>query len=76
MKKINITVSMPGEIHEKLQSYVGKKKISSFVSMAVKNELDKQINELKMAYKEADKDPDRKKLIEEWDKITLENWNE
>lgn len=66
MKKINITVSMPEDTQKLLYSTIGPKKISAFVSKAVAQALNKEIEELKLAYKEAENDPDRKEVLNDW----------
>ncbi len=74
MKKINVTFSLPSETHKLLRSLVGQRKMSSFVSEAIKQALNEKKDHLKAAYIEAEKDPDRKKSIEEWDALESEGW--
>lgn len=69
MKKINVTFSIPEEINEKLHSLVTKKKLSAFVAETLDKALEEKMEALKRAYAEAEKDPERKKMIEDW-KIT------
>lgn len=74
MKKTNVTFSMPLETHRLLQSLVGKRKMSSFVTDAVDKALETKMEALKQAYIEADSDPDRKKAVKEWSALDVEGW--
>lgn len=63
MKKINVTLSLPVDTHQKLQSLVGRRKMSAFVAQIIDKELDKQVKELKQAYIEAEVDVERQKVV-------------
>ena len=74
MKKINVTFSIPTETHELLHALVGRKKLSSFVTTTLNNALEEKMEALKREYAEAEKDPDRKKTIQEWKVLDTEDW--
>jgi len=74
MKKINVTFSLPEEIHKKLQALVGRRKMSAFVAQAIDKELEKQIHALKQAYIEAEADADRQKVVNDWAVLGMEGW--
>ena len=63
MKKINVTFSIPTETNELLHALIGKKKLSSFVASTLNKALEEKMEALKREYAEAEKDPDRKKLL-------------
>lgn len=73
MKKINVTFSIPSETNDLLHSLVGKNK-SAFVTEALNKALEERMEALKKDYAEAEKDPDRKKTIEEWKSLDTEGW--
>jgi hypothetical protein len=74
MKKVNVTFSIPIETQQLLQSLVGRRKMSSFVAMALDKALIEKIEVLKNAYIEAEKDPSRKEIINDWSSIDFEGW--
>ena len=74
MKKVNVTFSLPSETHKLLQSLVGQRKMSAFVTQVVNQALEKKRQELKQAYIEAEQYPDRKKMIEDWSVLDVEGW--
>lgn len=56
-------------LYDKLKHFVPSKKISKFVSIAITKELEKEEKELIEAYKLAEQDQERQKLLTEWDAI-------
>ncbi len=74
MKKINVTFSIPPETHKLLQSLIERRKMSMFVEQAIYHALQKKLERLKLAYTEAEKDPDRTKTIQEWSSLDTEEW--
>lgn len=74
MKRINVTFSIPAETHELLQSLVGRRKMSSFVSGVLKRALEEKRETLKKAYREAESDTDRIETIEDWGVLDVEGW--
>ena len=74
MKKINVTFSIPEETNERLHALIGRKKLSAFVTVALDNALEDMMESLKKAYAEAERDPDRKKIIEDWKDTETEGW--
>ncbi len=76
MKKINVTFSLPKETVDLMQGLIGRRKLSSFVSEALKKALEEKVEELRNAYIEANTDPDRQETIKAWSKIDGENWHD
>lgn len=74
MKKVNVTFSIPEDTRELLYSLVGQRKMSSFVAQAINKALSEKMDILKRAYKEAEKDPDRLAVIEDWKALDTEDW--
>lgn len=64
-----MSISVQESLYERLKHSIPSKKISKFVSNAISHELERMERELALAYKEAENTPERKQLIEEWDKI-------
>ena len=62
------------ETNELLHALIGKKKLSSFVASTLNKALEEKMEALKREYAEAEKDPDRKKTIEEWKTLDAEGW--
>lgn len=74
MKHINVTFSLPPEIHKALQSLIGRKKMSAFVAEVLSAALAAKKAELKRAYMEAASDDARKELFQEWSSIDTGDW--
>ena len=74
MKKINVTFSIPEDIHKQLQSFVGQRKMSAFVAKLLSEALKRKREVLKQAYIEAENDPDRNEVISDWSGIDGEDW--
>lgn len=69
-KHENITLSFPADLRMLLHTKFPHRGMSSFVAKAVREALEKEsantIKALENAYEEAEKDPSRKKVINEW----------
>jgi hypothetical protein len=74
MKKINVTFSIPDETHKMLHALVEHRKMSAFVTQAINSALSEEKEALKLAYIEADKDPDRKAVLDDWDQLETGDW--
>ncbi len=74
MKKINVTFSLPEDLHKKLQALVGRRKMSGFVAQAIDKELEKQTDALKQAYMQAEADVDRRRVVNDWEVLGMEGW--
>lgn len=74
LKKINVTLSLPVDTHQKLQSLIGRRKMSAFVAQVIDKELDRQVKELKQAYIEAEADAERQKVIRDWSALDGDDW--
>lgn len=69
-----VTFNMPGELHSHLKVFVGPKKMSQFVTQAVREKLEKEELSLRSAYRSAAKDIERVKECAEWDSLDGEGW--
>lgn len=76
MKKVNVTFSIPKETHERLQGLIGRRKMSSFVTMVLNKALEEKMQLLRVAYVQAEEDPDRKEVINDWKVLEGEDWGE
>lgn len=76
MKTINVTFSIPENINVLLHTFVEKRGLSRFVSMAIEKALEEEKRILKAAFKEAEEDPDTKKIISDWSELDGEDWDE
>lgn len=74
MKKINVTFSIPEETNKLLHALVARKTISAFVASTLQKALEEKKQALKKAYAEAEKDPDRKKVLDDWKNLDTEDW--
>lgn len=81
-KHVNITLSFPSDLNALLHAKVSKGEISQYVVRAVRESLEagekNELRKLEAAYEEANKDPDRLELINDWMAIdnedTTEGW--
>ncbi len=76
MKNINVTFSIPEPINALLHSLVEKRGLSRFVTKAIEKALAEEQLKLKIAYSAADKDLDRKEVLEDWSSLESEEWRE
>lgn len=74
MKKINVTFSIPEETNKLLHSLISRRKMSKFVADTLQDALVQKKDMLKKAYAEAEKDADRRKTIEDWKVLDVEDW--
>ncbi len=74
MKKINATFSIPEEMHKRLQSVIGQRKMSNFVVQAIDEALAKKAASLRSAYEAAEKDPARQEVLNDWKVFDGEGW--
>ncbi len=65
-KKINQTFSIPLEISQDLHTYIKKREMSFFVSEAIRKELELKKEDLRKAYRAANKDLGQLEAAE-WD---------
>ena len=76
VKKIKVTFSIPVELNNLLHLMVDRRKLSHFVAQVLKQALSEKKQTLKEAYKEASKDPDRLRIIKEWEVLDGEGWDD
>lgn len=76
MKKTIITVSLPEETKKLLKVLVSPRKRSAFIAEAINEALDEKRNALRAAYREAQDDPGRKEVIEDWSVLDGEDWED
>lgn len=74
-KHQNITLSFPSDLNALLHARVSRRGISQYVAKSVRESLEaderNELLKLEAAYEEANKDPDRLAVIEDWK--TLDN---
>jgi hypothetical protein len=75
-KTVNVTFSIPEDINLLLHSFVEKRGLSKFVTKAIVSALEKEKNDLKAAYRDAEKDPDLMELMDDWAGIDGEDWDD
>ena len=75
-KKVNVTFSIPIEVNALLHSVVEKRGLSEFATKALQKALKEEQNALRTAYAAADRDPDRKKVIDDWSVLDAEGMDE
>ena len=76
MRTKNITLSIPVDLVELLRTRVEKRELSKFVTKALERALQEEAENLKMAYKSANEDPDRLETLRDWADTEFESWNE
>jgi hypothetical protein len=72
MVRLNIT--MEEEVYARLKRKVPPKKISAFISEAVRSQLGPDRKALDAAYRAARKEPWRKTLADDWRRTDTEDW--
>ena len=75
-KKVNVTFSIPVEVNTLLHSVVEKRGLSDFATKALQKALEEEQSSLRQAYAAADRDPDRKKVIDDWSVLDVEGMDE
>ena len=76
MGSVNVTFSIPEELNALLHVTVKRRELSRFVAEAILYAIEHKQNALKSAYDAANKDPDREEVLNDWDSIENEGWNE
>ncbi len=76
MKKVNVTFSIPQETQERLHGLIGRRKMSSFVTTILNKALDEKMQLLRLEYAQAEEDPDRQEVINDWKALDGEDWGE
>lgn len=71
----NISVSLQEDLYESLRYNASSMGISKFVSLALKEKIEKENKILADAYDEASKDKDREEVLKDWDAIGSEVWD-
>ncbi len=74
MKNINVTFSIPPEMHKSLQKLVGRRNMSKFVAKALETALEAKRMELKQEYIEASKDEGHNEAMRDWSALEAEGW--
>ena len=74
MKNVNITFTIPSEMHKYLQKLVGKRNMSKFVAQALEIALQAKKLELNKEFIEAAQDKGHKEAQEDWSILESENW--
>lgn len=76
MKKVNMTFSIPQETAHLMQGLVARRKMSSFVALAIQRALENRIKALEQEYAQANVDPDRIEVIKDWASLEGEPWDD
>jgi predicted DNA-binding protein len=66
-----LSISLEDQLYEKLKQNTPPKKISKFIATIIKQELDKQENELANFYIQAEQNNERNIELNEWDNIDV-----
>lgn len=74
MKNINVTFSIPPEMHKSLQKLVGRRNMSKFVAKALETALETKKLELKKEYIQAADDKGQKEALDDWSALETEGW--
>lgn len=75
MRKMNMTFSIPEDVACLLHTNVEKRGLSLFVTQAIRDALQQEQKELKAAYLAANKDPDRKAVLDDWKVLDHQDWD-
>ncbi len=76
MKRVNVTFSIPKDTHERLHGLIGRRKMSAFVTQILNKALEEKMQQLRIAYAQAEEDPDRQEIINDWKVLDGEDWGE
>jgi metal-responsive CopG/Arc/MetJ family transcriptional regulator len=76
VKNKNVTFSIPDELIEQLRRIVGKRGQSRFVAKAIEKAIEDEIVSLRAAYRAANEDTNRIKVIQDWVVLDNEDWGE
>lgn len=71
---VRLNITMDEEVYVRLKQEVPSKKMSAFITAAVRAKLAPDRNTLDAAYQAARKEPWRKRLADEWGPTETEGW--
>ena len=71
---VRLNITMNNDVYARLKQEVPAKKLSAFISAAVRAQLHPDTNMLDVAYQAARKERWRKVLNEDWQHIDAEGW--
>jgi hypothetical protein len=71
---VRLSIMMDNDVYARLKKEVPSKKLSAFVTGAVRAKLHLDANVLDVAYQAASKEQWRKRLNENWKHIDAEGW--
>ena len=71
---VRLNITMDDDVYERLKKEVPPKKLSAFISGAVRAKLQPDARALNAAYKAANKERWRADLAEEWKHVDGEGW--
>lgn len=74
MRTLSVTVS--DDLYDRIKHNVPSRMISKFVSDAVDVKLKERKNDLYKAYLAASQDRDREEVLQDWDAISTESWED
>ena len=71
-----LSVALADDLYDRIKHAVSPRKVSKFVSEAVEVKLKEQTDDLYKAYVAASQDEDREDILNDWDTINTESWEE
>lgn len=74
MKTLSVTLA--DDLYNRIKHTVPPRRVSKFVSEAVELKLKEQNDGLYKAYLAASQDRDREAILNDWDTINIESWEE
>ena len=71
---VRLNITMDDDVYERLKKDVPPKKLSAFITTAVREKLHPGAKALDAAYRAASKERWRKKLSDDWKDADIEGW--
>lgn len=71
---VRLNITMDDDVYERLKKHVSPKKLSAFITTAVREKLHPGTKDLDAAYRAASKEGWRKPLSDDWKDTDVESW--
>ena len=71
---VRLNITMDDDVYKRLKKDVPPKRLSAFITSAVREKLHPDKRALDAAYKAASKEPWRKQISEDWEDTDVEAW--
>ena len=71
---VRLNITMDDDVYERLKKDVPPKRLSAFISSAVREKLYPDVKTLDAAYRAASKERWRRRLSDDWKGADLEGW--